>query len=101
MNKGKIMSASGSNIDSPSKDSLSSGHSNNNTGVSIDVPSREMSQLSLFSSGGSSTTQDEFFKCEGHAEQSLQSMRTYLQAGQLCDVVLIAGADGRRVSSHR
>lgn len=95
------MSVTGnSSTESPSKDSLSTGNSNS-SGVGADGSlSRDMSQLSLFSTG-SSTSQDECFRCPGHAELSLQCMRSYLQAGQLCDVVLIAGTNGRRVPAHR
>lgn len=96
------MSVTGnSSTESPSKESLSTGNNSNSSGVGPDGSlSRDMSQLSLFSTG-SSTSQDECFRCPGHAELSLQCMRSYLQAGQLCDVVLIAGTNGRRVTAHR
>lgn len=96
------MSVTGnSSTESPSKDSVSTNGNSNSSGGSGDGSlSRDMSQLSLFSTG-SSTSQDEYFRCPGHAEHSLQCMRSYLQAGQLCDVVLIAGTNGRRVSAHR
>lgn len=93
------MSVTGNSSESPSKDSLSAGNSNSSGQVDGSL-SRDMSQLSLFSTG-SSTSQDECFRCPGHAEHSLQCMRSYLQAGQLCDVVLIAGSNGRKVPAHR
>lgn len=37
----------------------------------------------------------------GHAEHSLSCMNKYLQAGKLCDVVLIAGQSNRRVPAHK
>ncbi|XP_019759290.2 kelch-like protein 4 isoform X1 [Dendroctonus ponderosae] len=99
------MSLSGS-IGSPSKESEASG----NSSVAGSEPSlpRDFSRvhcfvhfrLSLFSSG-SATSQDEQFSCVGHAEHSLSCMKKYLQAGKLCDIVLIAGKNGRRVSAHR
>lgn len=97
------MSVSGTgsgSLGSPSKDSISAGTSSSTGNGGEESLSRDMSQLSLFSTG-SGTSQDECFRCPGHAEQSLQSMRSYLQAGQLCDVVLIAGGNGRRVPAHR
>lgn len=95
------MSVTGnSSTESPSKDSLSTGNSNSSGGGVDGSLSRDMSQLSLFSTG-STTSQDECFRCPGHAELSLLCMRSYLQAGQLCDVVLIAGTNGRRVPAHR
>ncbi|KAG5880596.1 hypothetical protein JTB14_002401 [Gonioctena quinquepunctata] len=47
------------------------------------------------------SSQDEHFRCEGHAEHSLLCMKNYLQAGKLCDVTLIAGSNGKRVQAHR
>lgn len=89
------MSMSGS-IGSPSKDSGSSSlvSSENN------LP-RDFSRLSLFSAGSTTSSQDEHFRCEGHAEHSLSCMKNYLQAGKLCDVTLIAGNNGKRVQAHR
>ncbi|GLV31087.1 uncharacterized protein CBL_12160 [Carabus blaptoides fortunei] len=87
-------------LGSPSKDSLSAATSSSTGAGAEESLSRDMSQLSLFSTG-SGTSQDECFRCPGHAEQSLLCMRSYLQAGQLCDVVLIAGSNGRRVPAHR
>ncbi|XP_050316282.1 kelch-like protein 5 isoform X1 [Anthonomus grandis grandis] len=91
------MSLSGS-IGSPSKDSGTSGNSSM-AGSDPNLP-RDFSRLSLFSSG-STTSQDEHFNCVGHAEHSLLCMKKYLQAGKLCDVVLIAGQNGQRISAHR
>lgn len=44
----------------------------------------------------SAVSQDEFFRCRDHAESVLKRMQLYLENQQLCDVVLIAGIDGRR-----
>lgn len=44
----------------------------------------------------SSSSQDEYFKCVDHAESTLKRMQNYLDNQQLCDVVLIAGIDGKR-----
>ncbi|KAK4882939.1 hypothetical protein RN001_006258 [Aquatica leii] len=89
------MSLSGS-LGSPSKDSLSG--TNSLTGGE-ELP-RDLSRLSLLSTT-SNTSQDEHFHSEGHAEHSLSCMRHYLQAGKLCDVVLIAGVNQRKVPAHR
>lgn len=89
------MSISGS-LESPSKDSLSGATSL--TGGE-DIP-RDFSQLSLFSTA-STASQDEHFRSLGHAEHSLSCMRRYLQAGKLCDVVLIASNNNRKVPAHR
>ncbi|XP_060533723.1 kelch-like protein 5 [Cylas formicarius] len=89
------MSLSGS-ISSPCKDSETS-ESYSMSGSDSNIP-RDFSRLSLFSSG---STQDEHFRCEGHAEVSLSCMKKYLQAGKLCDVTLIAGTNGRRVEAHK
>lgn len=88
------MSLSGS-IGSPSKDS----GNNSLVGSDNNLP-RDFSRLSLFSAG-STTSQDEHFRCEGHAEHSLSCMKNYLQAGKLCDITLIAGNNGKRVQAHR
>lgn len=69
-------------------------------GVCENVMPREFSRLSLFSSA-SSTSQDEQFRSERHAVHSLLCMQRCLEAGQLCDVTLIAGNDGKRVVAHR
>lgn len=95
----KIMSTNGS-ISSPSKDSIST----TGTGGSangIDNLPRDLSRLSLFSTASSNNSQDEQFKCLGHAEHSLSCMQHYLQLGKLCDVVLIAGNNGKKVQAHR
>lgn len=62
---------------------------------------RDFSRLSLFSTGSTTSSQDEHFSCVGHAEHSLSCMKKYLQAGKLCDVVLVAGQNGRKVAAHR
>ncbi|KAJ3653163.1 hypothetical protein Zmor_012427 [Zophobas morio] len=84
------------NLGSPSKDTVSTSGS---LVESENLP-RDFSRLSLFSSG-SATSQDEQFRCEGHAEHSLSCMQNYLQAGKLCDVTLIAGSNGKKVQAHR
>ena len=65
--------------------------------------SRDHSRLSLFSalSGTSNVSQDEQYRSERHAENSLSSMRNYLQAGKLCDIVLVAGVGGIKIQAHR
>ncbi|KAJ8928398.1 hypothetical protein NQ314_019063 [Rhamnusium bicolor] len=88
------MSMTGS-IGSPCKES----GNNSLVGSDNNLP-RDFSRLSLFSAG-STASQDEHFRCEGHAEHSLSCMKNYLQAGKLCDVTLIAGSNGRRVQAHR
>ncbi|XP_040164883.1 kelch-like protein 5 isoform X1 [Anopheles arabiensis] len=49
----------------------------------------------------SSVSQDEFFRCRDHSDVVLKRMQDYLQSEKLCDVVLIAGVDGRRIPAHR
>lgn len=99
------MSLSGSS-GSPSRESLPAATStstivtvNSATDRNENLP-RDFSRLSLFSSI-STTSQDEQFRCEGHAEHSLSCMQHYLQAEKLCDVTLIAGSNGKRVLAHR
>lgn len=84
------MSVTGS-LGSPSRDSGT---------ISVAELPRDFSRLSLLSSA-SNASQDERFHSENHAEHSLTRMRTYLNAGKLCDVVLIAGNDGRKIPVHR
>lgn len=90
------MSCSGS-ASSPSRESVST--TTGNSLINENIP-RDFSRLSLFSST-SNASQDEQFRCEGHAEHSLSCMQHYLQAGKLCDVTLIAGHNGRRILAHR
>lgn len=61
---------------------------------------RDTSRFSLFSAG-STMSQEEPYRCVGHAENSLSCMQNYLQSGKLCDVTLIAGNNGKRVQAHR
>lgn len=49
----------------------------------------------------SSVSQDEFFRCREHSELVLKRMQEYLQNEKLCDVILIAGIDGKRIPAHR
>lgn len=44
----------------------------------------------------SSASQDEYFKSRDHAAVIMQNLQDYLDNQQLCDVVLIAGMDGKR-----
>lgn len=81
--------------ESPNRDS------GNNLGGSDNNLPRDFSRLSLFSAGSSTSSQDEQFRCEGHAEHSLSCMKSYFQSGKLCDVTLIAGNNGKRVRAHR
>lgn len=82
-----------SNNSGPSKDFASS-----LTGSENNLP-RDFSRLSLFSASSTTFSQDEHFRCEGHAEHSLSSMKNYFQSGKLCDVTLIA--ENKRVRAHR
>lgn len=59
--------------------------------------SRDISQLSL----SSTSSQEQSYKCYNHAENSLIKMQAYLNNGQLCDITLVAGNDGTKVSAHR
>lgn len=90
------MSSLPGNLGSPIQDNVSTSGSVSGS----EIISRDFSRLSLFSAG-SSTSQDEQFRCEGHAEHSLSCMQNYLQAGKLCDVTLIAGSNGKKVQAHR
>lgn len=81
---------------SPSKESITTNSSVETNG---NLP-RDSSRFSLFSAG-SSTSQEEPYRCVGHAEHSLSCMQSYLQSGKLCDVTLIAGNNGKRVQAHR
>lgn len=56
------------------------------------VINRDFSLISLTSTG----SQDEYFRCRDHAESTLKRMQSYLDNLQLCDVVLIAGMDGKK-----
>lgn len=70
--------------------------------TSVPAMSVQDSTISLYrdpsfaSLGTSSSGQDEFFSCLEHAETALKQMETYFENQQLCDVVLIAGVDGKR-----
>lgn len=58
-----------------------------------DTISRNYSLSSLTSSN---SQQEEYFQCPDHAETTLRNMQTHLDNRALCDVVLIAGIDGKR-----
>lgn len=83
---------------STSKDSP--GHESTLSGAAAGAAPAETSSLyrdpSFASLGTSSSGQDEFFSCLEHAENALKQMETYFENQQLCDVVLIAGVDGKR-----
>lgn len=54
---------------------------------------------SFASLGTNSSGQEEFYSCMEHAENALKQMETYFENQLLCDVVLIAGVDGKRFDS--
>lgn len=76
--------------DSPSHDSMSSARISMLVDDSL-LP-RDFSLVSITSSSGS---QDEFVSAD-HAQSTLRRMQNYLDNQQLCDVILIAGIDGRK-----
>lgn len=78
--------------DSPSRDSLSSNSAPRISILTEDSLPRDFSLVSINSTG----SQDECFKSHDHAECLLKRMQNYLENKQLCDVVLIAGIDGKR-----
>lgn len=84
------MSSPSSSTAAPVKDS--SGQDNES--LAADTPS--LYRDPSFASLGTSSGQDEFFACLEHAEHALKQMENYFQNQQLCDVVLIAGVDGKR-----
>lgn len=55
---------------------------------------RDYSLASISSSVASQ--QDEYYQSADHAESTLRNMQTYLDSRQLCDVVLVAGNDGKK-----
>ncbi|KAH8356643.1 hypothetical protein KR084_010975 [Drosophila pseudotakahashii] len=85
--------------ESPSRDSTAStsGHISMLADNTLESLSRDYSLGSLNSAG----SQDEFFRCRDHADNILKRMQLYVDSQQLCDVVLIAGIDGKRVPAHR
>lgn len=80
--------------ESPSRDSTAStsGHISMIAENTLESLSRDYSLVSLNSAG----SQDEFFRCRDHADSVLKRMQLYVDSQQLCDVVLIAGIDGKR-----
>lgn len=64
-------------------------------------------EFSLSSIKSAADTLDNFsdsgYYCKGpeHFETLVQQMQTYWQLSQLCDVTLIAGCDGKKISAHR
>lgn len=79
------------NKESPSRDSTTSSSARISL-LAEESLTRDYSLGSL----ASAVSQDEFFRCRDHAESVLKRMQLYLENQQLCDVVLIAGIDGRR-----
>lgn len=83
-----------SSKESPSSvDSLLVPSSSRSTFLNEDTISRNFSLTSLTSSN---SQQEEYFQCPDHAETVLRNMQAYLDNRALCDVVLIAGIDGKR-----
>lgn len=85
-----------SNKGSPSHESTAgSGGSISRISLTTEEPSvlpRDFSLVSITSSA----SQDEYFKSRDHAAVIMQNLQNYLDNQQLCDVVLIAGMDGKR-----
>lgn len=79
---------------SPSNETNMVPSSSRSTLLNDETISRDFSLASITSS--STSQQDEFFQCPDHAETILRNMQTYLDNRQLCDVVLIAGIDGKK-----
>lgn len=77
---------------SPSRESTNSSSARISLLTDAESFSRDFSLGSL----NSAVSQDEYFRCTDHAESVLKKMQLYLENHQLCDVVLIAGIDGRR-----
>ncbi|XP_055696149.1 kelch-like protein 5 [Lutzomyia longipalpis] len=77
----------------------SPGRESTKTSVSADesILPRDFSLVSL----ASTSSQDENFCSREHADCTLKRMQFYLENQKLCDVVLIAGVDGKRVPAHR
>lgn len=71
--------------------------------TSTSTLSKEFSLSSIKSADTMDNFTDSGYFCKGpeHFETLVQQMQTYWQAAQLCDVVLIAGCDGRKISAHR
>lgn len=73
--------------------------------TSTSTLSKEFSMSSIKSAADTidNYTVDSGYYCKGpeHFESLVQHMQTYWQATQLCDVTLIAGCDGRKISAHR
>ncbi|XP_037938704.1 kelch-like protein 5 isoform X2 [Teleopsis dalmanni] len=85
------------NKDSPSRDSTTSSSARISLLADAESLTRDYSIGSLMSA----VSQDEYFRCREHAESILKRMFVHLENQQLCDVVLIAGVDGKRVPAHR
>lgn len=81
-----------SSKESPSRDSTTSSSARISLVADADSLTRDYSLGSLTSA----VSQDEYFRCRDHAESVLKRMQIYFDNQQLCDVVLIAGIDGRR-----
>lgn len=79
---------------SPSTESHLIPSNSRSTLLNDETISRDYSLASIASS--SVSQQDEYFHCPEHSEIALRNMHTYLDNQQLCDVILIAGIDGKR-----
>lgn len=87
--------------ESPSHDSMSSGARTSLLADDSSLLARDFSLTSITSSSSASasasgSSQEEFFKSNDHAECTLRRMHNYLDNQQLCDVILVAGIDGRQ-----
>lgn len=80
---------------SPSNESNMVPSCSRSTLLNDETLSRDFSLASITTTS-STSQQDEFFQCADHAETMLRNMQTYLDNRQLCDVILIAGIDGKK-----
>lgn len=84
-------------MSSPSSSKDSPGHESTLTMGAPDTTTSLYRDPSFTSLGTSSSSgQDEFFSCLEHADHALKQMEKYFENQLLCDVVLIAGLDGKR-----
>ncbi|XP_067639390.1 kelch-like protein 5 [Eurosta solidaginis] len=85
------------NKESPSRESMTS----SSAPISLLADGESLTRDYSLGSLTSAVSQDEYFRCRDHAESVLKRLQMYLDSHQLCDVVLIAGIDGRRIPAHR
>lgn len=87
-----------SNKESPSREPTTTATTNRiSMAAGEDTIARDYSMISINSAG----SQEEYFRSRDHAECILKIMQNYLDNELLCDVILIAGNDGKRVPAHR